>query len=43
MAFLDLQGLRGSGTRWADGDKPSTLSILGCEFKSSLSLLLCPK
>jgi hypothetical protein len=42
MAFLDLQGLRGSGTRWA-GDKPSTLSILGCEFKSSLSLLLCPK
>jgi len=43
MAFLDLQGLDSSGTRWGDTDKPSTLSILGCDFKSSLSILLCPK
>jgi hypothetical protein len=43
MAFLDLQGLDSSGTRWGNTDKPSALSILACDFKSSLSILLCPK
>ena len=43
MALLDLQGLKSAGTRWGDTNKPSALSLLACDFKSSLSILLCPK